>query len=394
MKEICPANKCTGCGACAQDCPRRCISMVENDEGFAFPRVDTAQCINCEKCVRICPSNGNEFERGKSQFYMAWHKDNEVLKRSSSGGVFTALAEYILDRGGIVVGAAEDKDTKKVVHAFAESINDLDKLRLSKYCQSDTRNTYNEVKDCLNDNRYVLFTGTACQISGLYAAIGSLRHSKFLITADVLCHGVTSKRVVDAYIDAKERKYKKKIKNYSFRSKCDGLKPSDIGMKLEYEDGTYIFTDKLVDTFLLGFNNNLFLRESCYECLYCGTERIADFTIGDFWGVGEERVSGEQVTRGVSLMLVNSDKARLMLAELDKSLVYDKISPNEAIPYNRALICPECRPAARNVFFGLMKNRDYDRLIKRYCFKMYIKYYIKKITGKNYYRVKKLIKGN
>lgn len=149
-------------------------------------------------------------------------------------------------------------------------------------------------------------------------------------------------------------------------------------MKLEFTDGSVLVADKPVDTFFVGFNNNLFLRESCYRCKYCGTKRIADFTIADFWGVSETRVSREQLRDGISLLLVNSRKARQMMETLQEDLVTEKILPEEAIPYNRALRCPNERPKLRDTFYSLIKSNDYDQLIKRFYWKLYVKYDLKK----------------
>lgn len=245
----------------------------------------------------------------------------------------------------------------------------------------------------------VLFTGTGCQVAGLYAVLGSLRDSELLVTAEVLCHGVASKMVVDAYIRSKERKYKKKIKRFCFRIKNEALGWSGGGtrMKLEFTDGTTFVADKPIDTFFLGFNKNLFLRESCYQCPYCGTKRVADFTIGDFWGVSVAHTTPEQRKLGVSLVLVNSDKAQQVLPELKNSLTMKRILPEEAIPRNRALSRPNPRPAMRDKIYRLLERKDYDRLIEWYCWKRvatyYVKAFIKGILGEHgFTRIKALLK--
>ena len=220
MKAICSKKECTGCAACVQACPKSCIKMSMDRNGFFYPEIDATTCVNCGRCQRICPNNIAQ-NKYNADFYMGWHKDLNVLKRSSSGGAFTAIADYILDNGGVVYGASFDKTTRKVSHVAISSSTQLDEIRLSKYYQSSIGNAYKHVKEDLN-NKMVLFSGTACQIAGLYAYLGSKPDN--LLTVDVLCHGVTSIKVIDKYISCKEKKYKKKIINFKFR-----LKPDDSG---------------------------------------------------------------------------------------------------------------------------------------------------------------------
>lgn len=219
MVEICPKDECTGCEACATACPTQCISMMAECDGFYYPEIDPSKCIECHKCVKTCPNN-YELKKGVSDFYMGWHRDKDVLLNSSSGGAFTAISQYVLRKNGIVYGAYFDEDTQRVEHISVEKEEQLYKLRLSKYFQSRINECYKNVEIELKKNRLVLFTGTACQIAGLYKFLN--REYDNLITADVLCHGVTSKKVVDKYIDSKEKRYRKKIKRIRFR-----LKPSD-----------------------------------------------------------------------------------------------------------------------------------------------------------------------
>lgn len=231
--EICDRILCTACGVCVNICTKNAITMKEDSEGFLYPAIDESICVNCGLCRKVCIIN-KEIPTSASSFYMAWHRNDEVLKRSSSGGVFTALAEYVLSRNGVVFGAAKDPETQEVCHIMIDNEKDLDLLRLSKYYQSNTKMVYQHVKEMLMHNRYVLFSGTACQVAGLYSALdrwhigpeiirggGTARR---LITADVLCHGCTSRKAVACYIKAKEKQYKKKILDYHFR-----VKTKDVG---------------------------------------------------------------------------------------------------------------------------------------------------------------------
>lgn len=219
MTNICSYLYCTGCGVCANVCPKHCIQMQENNEGFLYPIVNEALCVQCGKCQQICPALKQPEVHDEADFYMAWHKDKNVLLNSSSGGAFTALADFILSKKGIVVGAALDEQSREVVHIAIENREFLNKLRRSKYYQSRTGDIYNRIREWIEQKRYVLFSGTACQIAALYSMLGKLGDSEYLLTVDVLCHGVASKAIMDAYIKSKEKKYRRKIKAYYFRIK-------------------------------------------------------------------------------------------------------------------------------------------------------------------------------
>ena len=313
---------------------------------------------------------------------MLWIPINkEVLLSSSSGGAFSALADYVLKNNGIVFGASKKIDTHEIFHIAVSDAKELDKLKLSKYYQSNTSDVFSTVENYLHDGRLVLFTGTACQIAGLYSFLGE-KSVDNLITMDVLCHGVPSKKVIDAYIESQEKRFKKKVVDFSFR-----IKEGEMGwrkgtrMKLKFSDDTEHVAVSKYDTFFIGFNNNFFLRESCYNCKYCGTERVADFTFADFWGC-TEIVSPEQLWNGVSLMLFNSEKTRSLMKELNERMEIYSIDPEIAIRRNLALTKPQPRPEYRNVFFSNMERYGFDKSIKKKLWRRFLKNRVKDFLKK------------
>lgn len=375
--DICSTELCTGCGLCVNLCPKQCITLHDAKDGFAYPVVDEKQCVGCRLCEKRCPIN-NELTKSQGYFYMGWHKSQEVLQNSSSGGIFTALATAVLKENGVVFGAKFDPVTRNVVHDYIRSADELDSLRWSKYYQSQMGDVYKYVKQFLMEGKKVLFTGTACQIAAVYAYLGKERNQPNLYTMDVLCHGVASKKTVLSYIRDKEKEYKKEITNFKFRTKINGWQDGESSrMQLFFADGSTVLQDKFADTFFYGFNHNLFLRESCYHCKYCGQERIADITVGDFWGVLEEKVGKKAMGQGVSVITVNTKKAEQLIQASSEELELYEIDGNEAIPYNRAFTEPNVRPPYRENFFEIMEKKSFDRAVSKdapyYFFKQKIK---------------------
>lgn len=362
-------NQCYGCKACEQICPSKSITMLPNMEGFYYPSVDSDTCINCHLCQKVCAVNlSPSFERSSlPDTYASWNLNRDVLEKSSSGGVFTALAEEVLKQGGVVFGASMDENLC-VRHIGVTSMSDLDLLRGSKYIQSDINTTFKEVKKYLSEEQHVLFTGTPCQIAGLYGFLRS--DKKGLVTCEVVCHGVPSQLGFDKYKQKVEISKKGMLTHFTFRdtriwsyqSRCciNGKKKLLFGKN---------------DFYMKSFFKSYTFRESCYTCKYASLPRIADITIADFWGIGEMIPFAKRQKRGISLILVNSKKGNELLFKAKACLFLEKRELSEAVRRNHNIITPSQRPNERDDFYKDF-NLPLDKIVSKYNLKPTLRNYI------------------
>ena len=308
INELPAPDNCTGCSACSNVCPQNAISMMLSSDGFNIPVIDENTCVNCGMCVRYCPiastiHNDNYSEKQITAY--AAHINNDSLRlQSSSGGFFSAVAEYILEQGGIVFGAAWDENLN-VRHIGAENPAELQLLMSSKYQQSIIGDTYKQIAAILaNSDRKVLFTGTPCQV----AAMKNFSDSENLLTIDLVCHGVPSKTVFEEYIRyiAKGQK----VQSYTFRDKSTGWSNYKVKMHMEGKQTYECITRD--DPFFHGFICDLYSNLPCYNCKFCSIPRTGDITMGDFWKIPAELMD----EKGVSVLLANNKKGLRMLAAL------------------------------------------------------------------------------
>lgn len=332
---------CCGCSACFNICPVQAITMQEDREGFKYPKIDERSCINCGKCEKACPVLHAE-TAGRTlhpAFYAVWNRQDEARLSSSSGGVFRVLAEDVLADGGVVYGAAFDVHNR-LRHVRAESADALVPLTGSKYVQSEIRTAFCQVRADLKNGRRVLFTGTPCQVAGLYAFLGG--DDANLLTADVLCHGVPSPAVFERYLESLGVGEKCRIE---FRNKDNGWK------KYEVVVGDRVHETFRANAYMKGFLSNLYLRPSCASCRFVGCRRPGDLTLGDFWGAGNFRKRYDD-DKGTSLVLLNSPKARSIFQTLqDKFSLAEQVPSDSAVPFNPSLVHASKPDARRAAFF-------------------------------------------
>ncbi len=350
IKQICEKEKCTGCTACKNICPVGAISMQQNKEGFFYPVVNKDLCIHCGKCQKVCPINGFEFSNTKEPKCYAVMASDDLRRNSTSGAFFPVLAEYVLEQNGVVAGAAFD-DEMVLKHIIISKKDDLQKLKGSKYLQSQMTDVFAQVKRELLDGRMVLFTGTPCQVAGLNNFLG--KEYDNLITADLICHGVPSQKVYDNYL--KSEFSGQKVLNTNFRDNKDDW---GCGYVTTTTTTTTTTTRSLYDSddsYLQAFFANVSLRESCYDCKFARMPRTGDFTMGDFWGVPKEMND----KKGTSVIFLNTPKAEIIFKNIEDKFVKVKEYPvSLPIKIQPQLKGSVAKHPARKDFFKMLENNN------------------------------------
>lgn len=312
MIQITDKQNCCGCEACVQRCPKQCITMQSDHEGFLYPKVNEEICIHCGLCEKVCPIINTATEKEPFKILGAKANDDEIVKKSSSGGFFSLIAEKVLSQNGVIFGAKFDKNWN-VVHDYTDNINELDVFRRSKYVQSRIGNTYQKAEDFLKAGRLVLFTGTPCQIKGLKLFLR--KDYENLLTVDFVCHGVPSPAVWNMYLDAYIKKagiQRSNIKQINFRDKKYGWNNFSLTIATNEISTTETLSKNL---YMRLFLSNIILRPSCYSCAAKGGKSKSDITIADFWGI--EKIFPEcNDDTGYSLILVNTSKGEKFIPPL------------------------------------------------------------------------------
>ena len=369
-------EQCTGCGLCSQICPAKCIVMIENSEGFLYPKVDSESCVHCDLCVNKCPilSDGVlSHDEQYPQYYDAINKNEEELKRASSGGVFSALANIILRDGGYVCGCVYNEQMD-AVHVLSNNRNTIMRMYGSKYVQSNISNCFYDIRGKLQNGVKVLFTGTACQVAALKSYLG--KEDENLYTVDILCHGVPSPGLFRLFVNCLNKKYNHRVVDIKFRDKEKKGWGSEHRTSVLYDNGKKIwpFMPAYFSAFFYGLN----LRESCYQCRFAGTNRVSDLTIGDFWGSWQKY--GKRFKEGISVISINSDKGNVLFTRIQETFSFvEKLSQQEAICSNDNFYHPVKRPKERDSFY--IDLTKYKLCAKRTYF---AKTYRKKILASFY----------
>lgn len=377
MIEIFDKKECCGCYSCINICPNKCIIMKSDREGFEYPEIDKNKCINCKLCEKTCPQI-NEVKKNKFlvETYAGKNRDESIRLNSSSGGIFFKLCEYVINNNGVVFGAAFDENLK-VNHSYAESLNECEKFRGSKYVQSSIGDTYKKAKEFLDIGRLVLFSGTQCQIKGLNLYL--MKDYKNLICVDIICHGVPSPLILDKYVEKKKKQYGGKIKEYNFRDKYSGWE--NFSTCIKFDNGKQYKSEFINDNYMKGFLKDLYLRPSCYECKSKNFTNKSDISLADYWGIKNIHPEFDD-DKGVSLILINSEKGKSIFYSISKDIEYLESDLNFAIQNNPCIVRSVSQNKNREKFFNLINKNDIEKAIIKCIKDSYIKKLMHRIKVK------------
>ena len=352
-------DKCFGCGACVQSCPLSCIEMKEDEEGFLYPSVNEEKCINCGKCISVCPYN-NRRQNEIKNIYAAINHNDEVRKNSSSGGTFYEIAKYVISSGGVVYGCAWDEQMV-ARHIRVDNLEEIIRLQGSKYVQSQLDDTYIRVRHDLQNKRFVLFSGTPCQVAGLKNFIGL--EYKNLLLIDVLCHGVPSPKVYKDYVKVKENEYQSKIIDMNLRDKKKSWHRLHTNIKFQNGKDYFVFCG--YDKYMSMFLNNMSLRPSCFNCKFTTKTRQGDITLGDFWGIGKHIFDMDD-DKGTSLVSINSDKGKEIWDTISEKFTYKETTYEIAESGNKVLSKPTVKNANRDNFYQTYIKEGYESATNKF----------------------------
>ena len=348
-------KECCGCSACAMRCPKNAIEMKRDVEGFLYPIIDEEKCINCGLCLKACSFSVRKENGNKPIVYAVKNKNEDVRYKSSSGGMFPLISDWVLKNNGYIVAATFEDKTMKVIHTIIDNEKARDKAVGSKYVQSDLRDIFVKIKELLEQGKYVMFVGTACQVDGLRSYLGNKKQEKLLL-CDIICHGVPSPKIWEEYIRLLNRRNKIMIDHAEFKNKETGWHtPSAYA----YAKGERYSMKEYQSIFC----KDIILRPSCYQCPYTSFDRCSDITLGDFWGI--EKINNQfDDNKGVSLVLLNSVKGQELFQKIAHDTLPMESNVNDSIQPN--LKEPTHMPSMRTQFW-----KDYTEKGLEYVLELY-----------------------
>lgn len=356
--EICKSSKCTGCGVCADVCPKQCISIKYDKYGFYKSYIEENACVNCNRCKNVCPANHPKKDYPIKNAYKARRTDKEAAIQSTSGGIAAVLSEYVIKNGGIVAGCGFD-DEFCLKHSLASNLDELEKFKGSKYLQSYTVGIYRKVKEQLQGDKPVLFIGTPCQVSALHNYLG--KEYDNLYTVDFVCHGVSSRYVFDKYVNSINQtiapisiQFRNKIHGYRNKKKC-------FELRVEYPEK--IVSNTTEKGFYYWFASSLSVRESCYNCPFISANRTSDITLADYIGKDMNDTDNEI---GLNTLFVNSNKGNVLINAIKSDIVIEPKDAGYMVKLYNRLTVNSRKPSCRKAFFDDLSEYDYLFLERKY----------------------------
>ena len=356
-------TECTGCKMCADICPQHAIRFETDEKGFWYPKTDVSKCNQCGLCIRSCPSLNPERvpEMARPEVYSVWSRDDEVRLSSTSGGVFYEVGKFFIEMGGAVAGCRYTEDWKGAEHCIAHDMDGLQQLKGSKYFQSDASGIYKEVKSELDQGTLLLFCGTPCQAAALKAYLK--KDYENLYTMDFICRSINSPLAFRKYIEELEESYGSPVVEVHLKNKKYGWQ--SLASQVRFANGQESIRDKNTDWWVKGFiYNDLYTRDSCFYCQYKKLPRMAaDFTIGDFWGITGQ--SEEDMFKGISVVMLNSDKGRELFEKVRDRFEAKDHSLNSVLPGNPALLKNPVESAEKSrKFFHMIQSASFSNAVK------------------------------
>ncbi len=355
-------DECCGCSACYASCPTKAILMKPDEEGFLYPFVNEENCISCGKCLRVCKDV--KFHTMAPSIYACWSVDNSLRAKSSSGGVFSHLAKYILNKGGSVCAVGYSSDCKECLHKIVTKEEELDDLRRAKFVQSKKYDIFVKIKEYLDTGKQLLYCGTPCEVGGVKQFLAKEYNN--LITCDIICGCVSSPMVYRTYIEYLNEKYHSEAISVNFKDKRKGWRGKAIAV--EFKNGEEYYNSILDDDYCVSFHSRYNIRPSCFNCKYRNLQRTSDLTLGDFWAI-EKYEEAYDDNRGTSFVLASTSKGEDILKSLD-DLVLHKMDINYEEYVSKYNWCMHRNPTGmpqedRRIFYEDVKTLPFDIMAKK-----------------------------
>ena len=376
-------KQCFGCEGCNGVCPHSAITMVEDEEGFRYPKIDRKLCVDCGACKRACPYiNMPRKNQREPYVFGGYHKDDKIRNESTSGGAFSAIAEVFCDENYVVFGA--EARGLEIFHSYIEDKADLVKFRKSKYAQSFVGDSYIKAVEFLEEGKKVLFSGTPCQVAALNNYIKESEMKENLLTVEVVCEGFPSPILLRKYCAFLEARYGSSVRELDYRYKDKNRWDFQV-MKITFENNKILKRDRWFSPFYIFWSDRLMSRPSCIECPFRTTDRVADITLGDLWGVHKYCPELYGDNGGATLVVCNSEKGKQVFKRAEKLLYGHELAYADALQYQRPMRVIVPANEKRELFISDLETMDYRTLCKKWKPKSSLKtLFSKYIWGSNH----------